>query len=267
MEDVDPLQMVKDKHYGLPYVKAYISRHQTATAKYVDKRGYTLLDHAIMEQRDPKIIKALCDNMVRAGIRNTSTKAKYRFLTGNTSALHIACIFKDAASLKILIRSGIFDIDTIDIKGQTPVYICAANGAHSMLKELLMSGGDQKIPGPKKATPLCIASDRGWIKCVQILLSFKPGKDIFSSKYLPLFGITPVKFVEDVVKPVLAVESEFNETIVPAEKSYVVFGLAVVFVIVNTNDAPGVPFIVISLNAPFAGIRDLSISNPVIKLT
>ena len=39
------------------------------------------------------------------------------------------------------------------------------------------------------------------------------------------------------------------------------------FVIVKTNDAPGDPVIVISLNAPFVGIRDLSISNPVIKLT
>ena len=72
MEDVDPLELVKNKHFGEKEIKAYISRHSTYTAKYVDKKGYTLLDHAIMELRHSKIIKAICDNMVKAGIRNTT---------------------------------------------------------------------------------------------------------------------------------------------------------------------------------------------------
>ena len=180
MKLIDPLEIIKDLRLGVSEIKEFFSQNAIDLFGNIDGSGLTILHYAIMEQRDPKIIKFLCDNMAKVGARESKSG-----VTARSSALHVACIVKDIVSLRILISSGMFDINKRDEKGQTAAYICAANGAHEMLKEILLFGGSQSIVGPKNATPLCIAADRGWVKCVEILLEDSPGREIFS------------KFIED----------------------------------------------------------------------
>ena len=108
--------------------------------------------------------------LLKSGVdANVDMKLKNGF-----RALHRAAYLGHTAIVKTLIEAGA-DVDfRADVgsfaRGETPLYLAAANGATLTVIELLKAGAAVDIATVKGKTPLLIAAEAGMNDCVSLLI-------------------------------------------------------------------------------------------------
>jgi ankyrin repeat protein len=164
------------KEIGGREVEDYLKAHGITSTTWNDGIFDRSTGHSSLQMA----IAAKCPKSILECFYKLNPASLYKRGRHSLQALpiHIACVFENIHALNWLIQKGV-NLNATDSKKQTALYICAANGASTLLTTLLTAGASQRITGPKWATPLSIAADRGHCNCVKQLLEFMPDPSIF----------------------------------------------------------------------------------------
>ncbi|XP_051284587.1 ankyrin repeat domain-containing protein 53 isoform X2 [Dicentrarchus labrax] len=96
------------------------------------------------------------------------------------SALHVACLYGQLASIQILVGSRVGWINSSDHQGRRPVHMVLSTrsfpNTSSCLRYLLEQGADVNVATKSGTTPLHLAASEGFLDCTEILL--QAGADV-----------------------------------------------------------------------------------------
>ncbi|XP_018022129.1 uncharacterized protein LOC108678266 [Hyalella azteca] len=84
--------------------------------------------------------------------------------------LREAVVGGNTACVKVLLEAGA-DVDAVDVKGQTPLFVAASLSHHHILKLLLEAGADPDGSRCNSCTPLLLAVREGCLPAVQSLMA------------------------------------------------------------------------------------------------
>ena len=88
-----------------------------------------------------------------------------------TTPIHKAILSNQIAKVRVLIRSGKYDINAVDKNKMTSLHIAAAKGSLIAIQELINKGAHINARTKNQRTPLYIAAKNGHTNCVQELIS------------------------------------------------------------------------------------------------
>ena len=167
---------------------------------------YTAMSFACMFN-NPKMVKLLLERWIWVSKQNDDmTELKnYDIKTG----IVFACDYGHLEIMKILIESNIIDINTamygkneeyfpicddffLDVAKSEPLLITACSRKHTDIISYLLNlpNIDVNIRDSRNMTPLMIASEKGFIKVVKLLLSH-PNIDVYKSNERHSYRIAP----------------------------------------------------------------------------
>ncbi|XP_041635984.1 ankyrin repeat domain-containing protein 53 isoform X2 [Cheilinus undulatus] len=109
------------------------------------------------------------------------------------SALHMACLYGQLATIRLLLDSRPGWISIRDQQGRQPIHMVLSSlsspNTSSCVRHLLEHGADVHVTTNSGVTPLHLASSEGLLDCVKILL--QAGADVLAQDSM---GLTPLDF-------------------------------------------------------------------------
>ncbi|KAJ6259969.1 Ankyrin-2 [Drechslerella dactyloides] len=118
-----------------------------------------LLLHGAARDRRPDITEALCTSEISVDARDRAMQ----------TALHVAAMQGDIASMEILLKNGA-DIDAKDSRGRTPLFRTIKRHNYRACEFLLDKGADPNVMSKHQQTALYRAIRAGQVRFVKLLL-------------------------------------------------------------------------------------------------
>lgn len=141
----------------------------------------------------------------------TTTNNQQRFVVrgakigGENSLLHVAALFDDLDTVKVLVKKCQVDVNVLNKRGQTPLLIACRQGNFAVAKYLLDGGADASIGSLDRETPLHWLSSFDSHKIPEIATSIcsNGGKTTFDSMAGPYAedGLIPKSYIADFYVP------------------------------------------------------------------
>uniref|UniRef100_A0A665US37 Si:ch211-1o7.2 n=1 Tax=Echeneis naucrates TaxID=173247 RepID=A0A665US37_ECHNA len=118
------------------------------------------------------------------------------YLSGNypgLSALHVACLYGQLATIKLLVESTPGWRNRRDVQGRRPIHMVMSTrsspNTSACLRYLLENGADVNVTTDSGQTPLHLAASEGLLDCSEILV--QAGANVLAQDNM---GLTPLDF-------------------------------------------------------------------------
>ena len=161
-------------------IHEYLNCHDIALARYSSETQKIIIDSRLkklmenLESRYPKMYNDSTKYMsqFKAKVKpewDDFSKVNGEVLKNGARLLVKYCIFNRIELIKKVLRAGV-NIDVIGIIGETPLTATCNEGNLELARFLIENGADPNKARRDSATPLFIASQRGYLEIVQLLI-------------------------------------------------------------------------------------------------